>query len=169
MIHSIINSGIELSISESGDLSYKGDESLVSGFMQKMRQWKPELIRYLRGDFITNVGNCEFCDSPLIGLPVSFDGYVNRVCGDCGRWAICLRPDWSPDDLRQRTKKRDATKAGSGGLLCEDADLELAGVVRAKTEIQKSIFDDADRILYDSKDGRRSGKTDDRVTQLTWS
>lgn len=142
MIHSIINCGIEFSVNESGNLSFRGDQSLVTKFMPKMRQWKPELIRYVRGDFIKDVGNCNFCDSPLIGLPVSFDGYVNRVCGDCGRWAVCLPPNWSPDDLRERT----AITTHSEGQSRKDAGVEAAELVRAGLGKQMSIFDAADRI-----------------------
>jgi len=51
-----------------------------------------------------------------------------------------------------------------GGLSRENADKEGLEAVRHQIEEQKSIFESAERMY---KGGRQSGRTDDRVTQLT--
>ena len=123
---------------ESGKIVLDGPDDAINELIPLVKSWKPELIQLLGGDSITNVGQCEHCIADLIGLPVSFDGYVNRVCGACGHWAVCLPSDWSPEHIRD----------GETMIVCP------GGTYRGKFEQQKSIFDVADR--------RQSGKTDDR-------
>ena len=156
---------VQLSV-DAGKLVIDGPDDVVDELIPMVKRWKPELIKVLTGGTVADVGQCDHCSADLIGLPVSFDGYVNRVCGACGAWAICLPPNWTPDDLGEYIDERAAILEHKGGLLRDDADREAIESVRAEFEKQKSIFDDADRIVYDSKGGRQSGKTDDRVTQL---
>ena len=75
-------------------------------------------------------------------------------------------PDWIDSDLLELFEERAAIMEHDGGLGRNDADREALEAVRAEFEKQKSIFDVADRIVYDSKGGRQSGKTDDRDNQL---
>ncbi len=153
---------------EAGKLILDGPDDAVDELLPLVKQWKPELIQLLSGETVANVGQCEQCDADLIGLLVS-GGYVNRVCGACGRWAICLPPDWTPEDVAEHIAERAAIMEHDGGLRRDDADREAIEAVRAQFEEQKSIFGAADRIEYDSKGGRQSGKTDDRDNQLTRS
>jgi len=71
-----------------------------------VRQWKPELIKILNGETSTDIGQCD-CGSSLLGLPTR-DGYVNRVCPDCGRWFRCLDPyhDWTDQELIEMLDER---------------------------------------------------------------
>ena len=165
-IQSIVKStGVSL-IANTGKITLDGPGDTVDELMPLVQKWKQELIQLLDGDPIANVGQCDHCSADLIGLPVSFDGFVNRVCGACGRWATCLPPNWSPDDLAEYIDERAAIMEHSAGLSRDDADCKASEAVRTELEKQKSIFDVADRIVYDSKGGRQSGKTDDRDNQL---
>ena len=52
-----------------------------------------ELLAILQGKTVNDVGSCGGCGEALIGLK-TFDGYINRTCGNCGRWFRCLKqPD----------------------------------------------------------------------------
>lgn len=151
---------------ESGKMVLDGPNDAVNELIPLVKKWKPELIQMLAGETIGDVGHCDHCNADIIGLPVSFDGFVNRVCGACGRWATCLPPNWSSDDLAEYIDERAAIMEHSGGLPRDEADRKAIEAVRNELEKQKSIFDAADRIVYDSKGGRQSGKTDDRDNQL---
>ncbi len=166
MINNIFESRLVLTAVD-GRLEVQGPKLLLDELRPIIRQWKHELLTIVTGKSVRHVGQCRSCGDNLIGLPVNHDGYLNRVCGACGRWAICLPPRWSPDDLAEHIGERAAIMKYDGGLTCDDAGREAVESVRAEFEKQKSIFDDADRIVYDSKGGRQSGKTDDRVTQLS--
>lgn len=91
MIDEILNSGIELSVTDAGKLRFKGDAETVNRWKPALRQWKLELIKILTGDTVGDVGQCDDCSAGLIGLPVS-GGYVNRVCPACGTWHRCIEP-----------------------------------------------------------------------------
>ena len=49
-----------------------------------------EIVAILQGKSIRGVGDCEACGSALIGLK-TFDGYINRTCGNCGEWFRCFK------------------------------------------------------------------------------
>lgn len=87
----ILNSGLRFSIAD-GRLSVKGPAALVQEFSAGIKQWKPELLKITAGETVDDVGVCDYCSADLIGLPVQFDGYVNRVCPSCGQWHRCLPP-----------------------------------------------------------------------------
>lgn len=166
-IQSIAESHGVSMVLNAGKIAIDGPNDAVDDLIPLVKQWKPELIKLLSDETIGNVGHCDHCGADLIGLPVSFDGYVNRVCGDCGRWAVCLPPEWTPDDLAEHIAERSAIMEHDGLLSREDADREAVKAVRAQLEEQKSIFDAAERIEY--KDGRQPGMADDRDNQLTRS
>jgi len=147
---------------EDGAIFLDGPVDAVDELAPLVKQYKPELIKVLNGETIADVGHCDRCNADLIGLPVDFDGYVNRVCGACGRWAVCMPPDWTPDDVTECIAERSAIMQHDGQLSKEDADTEAREAITAQFEEQKSIFESAERIEY--KSGRRSGRTDDRVT-----
>lgn len=130
---------------DAGKLVLDGPDGAVDELIPMVRRWKPELLMLLSGESITDVGQCDHCNADLIGLPVSHDGFVNRVCGACGEWAICLPPDWTLDDLAEHITERSAIMEHDGQLSRDDADRKAFEVVRAQLEEQKSIFDDADR------------------------
>ena len=147
MINAILRSGIELSVGETGKLAFKGRAETVKQWKPALRQWKLELLKVAVGETITNVGHCDHCGANLIGLPVSFDGYVNRVCGDCGRWAVCLPPEWTPDDLAEHIAERSAIMEHEGQLSREEADSEAVKAVRAQLDEQKALFESMEGIL----------------------
>ena len=124
-IQSIVeSSGVSLT-ANAGKIAIDGPNDAVDELIPLVQKWKLELIQLLGGDIIADVGQCDHCNADLIGLPVSFDGYTNRVCGDCGRWSTCLPPSWTPGDLVE---------------LCEDADREAVEATRVQIKEQKSIF-----------------------------
>ena len=110
---------------DSGMIHLDGPDNAVDKLIPMVKKWKPELQKVLAGETMAGVGTCGHCNADLIGLPVALDGYINRVCGDCGRWATCLPPSWTPSDLVE---------------LCEDADREAVEAIRIQIEEQKSIF-----------------------------
>ena len=93
---------------ESGVLFLEGESDQVQELVVMVKQWKPELIKILNGETITDVGQCD-CGSSLLGLPTK-DGYINRVCPDCGQWFRCLDPyhDWSDSELIELLDERVA-------------------------------------------------------------
>ena len=103
MIDAILSSGIELSVGSNGKLLFNGKAQTVTHLKHAMKQWKPELISILRGESVSDVGKCDQCGTDLIGLPVSHDGYTNRVCGACGTWHSCLPPQ-EPVDTQKPSK-----------------------------------------------------------------
>ena len=167
MISDILKSELSFSVDSDGGLSVKGPKSVMKELLPTIRRLKPELMQIVAGDSIADVGQCDHCNAGLIGLPVSFDGYVNRVCGACGRWAICLPPWWTVADLDEHITERAAIMEYGGKLSRDDADRESIQAVRVQLKEQKSIFESAERIEY--KGGRQSGRTDDRDNQLTRS
>ena len=126
---------------ESGKIILDGPDNAVNELIPLVKKWKPELIQVLAGEAIGQVGQCDHCSADLIGLPVSFDGFVNRVCGACGQWATLLPPGWSHDDLTEHIGERAAIMEHHGKLSREDADREAVEVVRLQLEEQQSIFD----------------------------
>jgi hypothetical protein len=91
LINRIIESDVILAVVD-GRLSVKGPESLVADLAPIIKQWKPELLKIAAGDSVGDVGTCDRCAADLIGLPVAFDGFTNRICPDCGKWHRCLPP-----------------------------------------------------------------------------
>ena len=96
MINRILESDLVLAVVD-GRLSVKGPKSLLSELAPIIKHWKPELLRIAGGDTIGDVGQCDQCAADLIGLPVAFDRFINRVCPACGKWHRCLPPDWTKD------------------------------------------------------------------------
>ena len=92
------SAGISLSI-DGATIVIEGAADQANELATMIKKWKPELIKVLNGETIDNVGQCD-CGSALLGLP-TFDGSVNRVCPDCGRWFRCLDPyyDWTDSEL----------------------------------------------------------------------
>jgi hypothetical protein len=95
MLDELLSTEIELQV-DGGRLLYRIPEETAEKYLDEIRRWKPELIRMLNGDYCGDVGQCEQCGADLIGLPVAFDGYVNRVCGHCGTWHRCIAPAVEP-------------------------------------------------------------------------
>jgi hypothetical protein len=91
MLDEILSAEIKLKV-EGGQLLYGMAEATAEKYLDEIKRWKPELIRVLNGDYCGGVGQCEQCGADLVGLPVAFDGFVNRVCGHCGTWHSCLNP-----------------------------------------------------------------------------
>ena len=164
MIAQILESGLVLSIVNSR-LSVKGPNSELAELVPILEQWKPELLKIAAGETIADVGDCEHCNAELLGLLVHGD-YTNRVCPECGRWTICLPPDWTPEDVQELVNERQAIMEYDGGLLRADAEREGEQAVRLQIEEQKTILESADEVY---KGGRQSGRTDDQVTQLNRS
>lgn len=78
----------------------EGPESDVDKLAVMVLTWKPELVQVLQQRIIEDVGTCD-CGTALLGLP-TFDGFVNRVCPDCGRWCRCQRLDDKPESSNSR-------------------------------------------------------------------
>ena len=91
MLDEILSAEIELKV-DGDQLRYRMTEETNEKYLDEIRLWKQELIRMLNGDYCGDVGQCEQCGADLIGLPVAFDGFTNRVCGHCGEWHRCLKP-----------------------------------------------------------------------------
>ena len=159
MINAILNSDIELAVSDAGKLSFKGPPEQVEQLMPALKLWKVELLKLLLGETVSDVGNCVLCDVPLIGIPVSFDGYTNRVCPDCGKWHHCLPPGWTLEDLSELIGERRAIMEHDGKLTRLDAISAGSEAVRVQLEEQKTIFESAERMY---KGGRQPGRADDR-------
>ena len=49
-----------------------------------------ELLAILQGKTVNDAGNCDDCGETLISLK-TFDGFINRTCGNCGKWFRCVR------------------------------------------------------------------------------
>jgi len=130
---------------DGGDIFLEGAESAIQQVAPMVKRHKHELLQVLQGDIVTDVGVCA-CGSNLTGLP-SDGGFTDRLCLDCGTWATCLPPDWTPDDVSKHIAERSAIMEHDGGLPREMADSEAVLAVRSEFSEQKSIFDDADRIV----------------------
>ena len=161
MIAQILKSALVLSIVDGG-LSVKGPKSQLVELLPIVKQWKPELAKIAAGETVSSVGSCDHCNTDLLGLLVH-GGYINRVCPTCGRFAICLPPGWTPEEVRELLNERQAIMEYSGGLSRAEADQEGLEAVRHQLEEQKTISKSADEVY---KGGRQSGRTDDQVTQL---
>ena len=92
MLNEIFSAEIELKV-DGDQLAYGMTEETAEKYLDEIRRWKLELIRILNGDYCGDVGRCEQCSADLIGLPVAFDGFTNRVCGHCGKWHRCIKPN----------------------------------------------------------------------------
>ena len=115
MLNTTLESGLKFGIVDDG-LSVRGSVALVAEFRELIRHWKPELINVLNGETITDVGQCDY-GSSLLGLPTR-DGYINRVCPDCGSWFRCLDPyhDWTDSELIELLDERIAIIQHEGQL-----------------------------------------------------
>ena len=134
MIQSMADSnGITLDVD--GDcIVLEGPAEQVDELATTIRQWKPELIKVLQGQTVGNVGTCD-CGSALLGLP-TFDGFVNRVCPDCGRWHRCqVDPyhGWTDADLSELLNERTAIIQHDGQI--DPADAEKMAVHWLESEI----------------------------------
>lgn len=139
MIQSMAESpGITLDLD--GDyIVLEGPESLVDELSEMIRQWKPELIKVLQGQIVSNVGTCN-CGSALLGLP-TFDGFVNRVCPDCGRWHRCqVDPyhGWTDADLLELLDERIAIIQHDGQT--DPTQAEKTAVQWLESEIGEKRF-----------------------------
>lgn len=53
-----------------------------------IRSNRYEPVKVVAGESVGDVGLCERCSGDLIGFPTA-DGYVNRLCSECGKWHRC--------------------------------------------------------------------------------
>ena len=91
-ITNAINHAEELGVAitaNNGKLKLEGPTSALDKVASMAKPWKPELLKVLAGETVEGVGDCDQCGGELLGLVVH-DGYVNRVCPQCGKWFRCL-------------------------------------------------------------------------------
>lgn len=107
---------------ENENLVLDGPVAAVDQLLLLARPHKPELIKILNGETIIDVGQCD-CGSSLLGLPTR-DGYVNRVCPDCGQWFRCLDPyhDWTDQELTELLGERIAIIQHNGQTNQDEAE-----------------------------------------------
>ena len=180
--------GITLS-TEADRIVIDGPADRVDELVPMIRHWKPELIRILQGRTVGSVGTCD-CGSSLLGLPTR-DGFVNRVCGDCGRWFRCRDPfhDWTDLELIELLNERISIIQQDGRIDPAEAEnmaVQWLGLVIGENRLYRIVSDarsDIDSTQNTPKkivpENENCGITkkwlpdastpDSLSTQLTWS